>query len=343
MRLDGKIAFVTGAGSGIGRGSARALAGAGAMVVVSDRNGAAAGLVAAEITGSGQRAEAMALDMTDTAAIRAAIHEVITRHGRIDVLHSHAGIQIEGRLDQVSPDQMDASWVMNVRSHFVAAQAVITQMQAQKSGSIIITASNSGVQYDAGMIAYAVTKHAAVAMVKQMAKDFAKDGIRVNALCPGFIDTPFNAGFERQMGGRAGLEAYISTAIPAGRFGTVEEVAAAVLYLASDQSRFVTGLALVADGGNVSDRALKTSLSGTGFLLRLLSAFRFGSRDGGRIAVRLVFSCHAARHRGSRTMVLAVIVRISASAPVRCRVREPVQCRRRSWFGPGALRSVCAA
>ncbi|MCL4067111.1 SDR family oxidoreductase [Pseudomonas sp. GX19020] len=249
MRLDGKIAFVTGAGSGIGRGSAQALAGAGAMVVVTDRDGAAAGLVAAEITASGQRAEAMALDMTDTAAIRAAIHEVITRHGRIDVLHSHAGIQIEGRLDQVSPDQMDASWVMNVRSHFVAAQTVITQMQAQKSGSIIITASNSGVQYDAGMIAYAVTKHAAVAMVKQMAKDFAKDGIRVNALCPGFIDTPFNAGFERQMGGRAGLEAYISTAIPAGRFGTVEEVAAAVLYLASDQSRFVTGLALVADGG----------------------------------------------------------------------------------------------
>ncbi|WP_112313247.1 SDR family NAD(P)-dependent oxidoreductase [Pseudogemmobacter bohemicus] len=249
MRLNGKIAFVTGAGSGIGRGSAMALAGAGAFTVVTDRDGVAAGAVADEITTKGNRAEAMALDMTDTAAIQAALEDVIARHGRIDVLHSHAGIQIEGRLDQVTADQMDASWVMNVRSHFVAAQAVIGQMQAQKSGSIIITASNSGVQYDAGMIAYAVTKHAAVAMVKQMAKDFAKDGIRVNALCPGFIDTPFNAGFERQMGGRAGLEAYIANAIPAGRFGSVEEIAAAVLYLASDEARFVTGLALVADGG----------------------------------------------------------------------------------------------
>ncbi len=249
MRLYGKIAFVTGAGSGIGRGSALALAGAGATVVVSDRDGSAAAAVAAEITAQSGRAEALALDMTDNDAIRATLKEVIARHGRIDVLHSHAGIQIEGRLDQVTPEQMDASWALNVRSHFVAAQAVIGQMQAQKSGSIIITASNSGVQYDAGMIAYAVTKHAAVAMVKQMAKDFAKDGIRVNALCPGFIDTPFNAGFERQMGGRAGLEAYIANAIPAGRFGTVDEIAAAVLYLASDQSRFVTGLALVADGG----------------------------------------------------------------------------------------------
>ena len=108
----------------------------------------------------------------------------------------------KARLEQVTPDQMDASWVLNVRSHFVAARAVIGQMRAQGGGSIIVTASNSGVQYDAGMIAYATTKHAAVAMVKQMAKDYAGDSIRVNALCPGFIDTPFNAGFERQMGGR---------------------------------------------------------------------------------------------------------------------------------------------
>lgn len=249
MRLDGKVAFVTGAGSGIGRGSAMALAGAGAMTLVSDRNGDAAMVVSDEITALGGRAVPLALDMTDNAAIEAALAGAIARHGRLDILHSHAGIQIEGRLDQVTPADMDASWVLNVRSHFVAARAVVGQMRAQGGGSIIITASNSGVQYDAGMIAYATTKHAAVAMARQMAKDFAKDGIRVNALCPGFIDTPFNAGFERQMGGRDRLEAYIATAIPAGRFGTVEEISAAVLYLASDASRFVTGLALVADGG----------------------------------------------------------------------------------------------
>jgi NAD(P)-dependent dehydrogenase (short-subunit alcohol dehydrogenase family) len=144
---------------------------------------------------------------------------------------------------------MDASWILNVRSHFVAARAVVGQMRAQGGGSIIVTASNSGVQYDAEMIAYAATKHAAVAMVRQIAKDYARDNIRVNALCPGFVDTPFNAGFERQMGGRAKLEDYIADAIPMGRFGSTEEVAEAILYLASDASRFMTGAAFVIDGG----------------------------------------------------------------------------------------------
>ncbi len=189
------------------------------------------------------------LDMTDTWSIEATLAVVIGRYGRLDVLHSHAGLQIEGTAEQVTPDQMDASWVLNVRSHFVAARAVIGQMRSQGGGSIIITASNSGVQYDAGMIAYATTKHAAVAMVKQMAKDYARDHIRVNALCPGFIDTPFNAGFARQMGGRDQLEAYVAKTIPMGRFGTVDEVAEAILNLASDAARFTTGMAFVTDGG----------------------------------------------------------------------------------------------
>lgn len=249
MRLEGRIAFVTGAGSGIGRAGAMAMAREGARVVVTDRDGAAAEAVAAEITAEGGHAEALALDMADTPAVEAALAGAIARHGRLDVLHSHAGIQVEGRLEQVTPDQMDASWVLNVRSHFVAARAVVGQMRAQGGGSIIVTASNSGVQHDAGMIAYATTKHAAVAMVRQMAKDYARDNIRVNALCPGFVDTPFNAGFERQMGGREKLEAYIAGAIPMGRFATTGEIAEAILYLASDASRFTTGLALVIDGG----------------------------------------------------------------------------------------------
>ncbi|MFC3074257.1 SDR family NAD(P)-dependent oxidoreductase [Shinella pollutisoli] len=249
MRLRDRIAFVTGGGSGIGRAGAIAMAVEGAQVTVSDRDGAAAERVAAEIAAAGGRAEALALDMTDTPAVEAALAGTISRHGRLDVLHSHAGIQIEGRLEQVTPDEMDASWVLNVRSHFVAARAVVGQMRAQGGGSIIVTASNSGVQYDAEMIAYATTKHAAVAMVRQMAKDYARDNIRVNALCPGFVDTPFNAGFERQMGGRDRLEDYIAGAIPMGRFASVDEIAEAILYLASDASRFMTGHALVIDGG----------------------------------------------------------------------------------------------
>lgn len=249
MRMQGKVAFITGAGSGIGRAGAVRLAAEGALVVVTDRNGEAAGRVAGEIAAAGGQAEAMALDMTNTEAIRAALAHVIRRHQRLDILHSHAGIQVEGTLEQVTPEQMDASWVLNVRAHFVAAQAVVEQMRSQGGGSIIVTASNSGVQYDAGMIAYTTTKHAAVAMVRQMAKDYARDRIRVNALCPGFIDTPFNAGFERQMGGRPELEAYVEGQIPMGRFGTVEEIGEAVLYLASDESNFMTGMAFVIDGG----------------------------------------------------------------------------------------------
>lgn len=249
MRLKDKIAFVTGAGSGIGRAGAMAMAADGAHVVVSDRDGAAACNVAEMILASGASAEGVALDMTNTLKVETVLGNVIKQHGRLDVLHSHAGIQIEGKLEQVTPEQMDQSWILNVRSHFVAARAVVGQMRDQGGGSIIITASNSGVQYDAEMIAYATTKHAAVAMARQMAKDYARDRIRVNALCPGFIDTPFNLGFERQMGGRQQLENYVAQAIPMGRFGFVDEIAEAIVYLASDSSSFMTGAALVIDGG----------------------------------------------------------------------------------------------
>lgn len=249
MRMRDRVAFVTGAGSGIGRAGAVAMADEGASVVVTDRDGDAARKVAAEITAAGGKAEAQPLDMTDTPAIEVALTNAIARYGRLDVLHSHAGVQVEGKLEQVTPEQMDSSWVLNVRSHFVAARAVVGQMRAQGGGSIIITASNSGVQHDAGMIAYTTTKHAAIAMARQMAKDYARDGIRVNALCPGFVDTPFNAGFERQMGGRRKLEDYIVGSIPMGRFASTDEIAQAILYLASDASRFMTGAAFVIDGG----------------------------------------------------------------------------------------------
>ena len=216
---------------------------------MTDRDGAAAAAVAGAIAGEGHRAEALALDVTDDAALEAAIAATSARHGRLDVLHSHAGIQIEGRLEDVSAADMDASWALNVRAHFVAARAALAPMRAQGGGSVIVTSSNSGVQHDRGMIAYCTTKHAVLAMTRQMAADYAREGIRFNALCPGFIDTPFNKGFEVQMGGRDRLEAYIAGEIPMGRWGTVEEIAEGIVYLASDRSSFMTGHALVIDGG----------------------------------------------------------------------------------------------
>ncbi|MGL6209904.1 MAG: SDR family NAD(P)-dependent oxidoreductase, partial [Paracoccaceae bacterium] len=153
MQLAGRVAFLTGAGSGIGRAGALALAREGAVVTVTDLDGARARAVADEIVLAGGQAEAMALDAADDAAVIAAIDTVAGR-GRLDILHSHAGVQVPGRLTDISADAMDASWRLNVRAHFVAARAAMPHMQRQRKGSIIITASNSGIQYDREMIAY---------------------------------------------------------------------------------------------------------------------------------------------------------------------------------------------
>lgn len=248
MLLEDRVAFLTGAGAGIGRAGAHALARNGAIVVVSDLDPERAAAVAAEIAAAGGRAEAIGLDVTDDAALENAIAGAEERFGRLDILHSHAGVQIPGRLDEISATEMDASWRLNVRAHFVAARAAMAVMKPRGAGSIIVTSSNSGVQYDRGMIAYCTTKHAVIAMVRQIAADYARYGVRCNALCPGFVDTVFNAGFERQMGGRAALETYVAETIPMGRWGTPEEIAEGIVYLASDRSSFMTGHALVLDG-----------------------------------------------------------------------------------------------
>jgi NAD(P)-dependent dehydrogenase (short-subunit alcohol dehydrogenase family) len=249
MLLEGKVAFVTGAGSGIGAAGASRMAAEGARVIVTDKNRETAEAVANQIEADGYQAEAMTVDVTRDDQLLAAIAEIAGRLGRLDILHSHAGIQIEGKLEQVTVADMDASWQLNVRAHFVASKAALEPMRAQGGGSVIITSSNSGVQYDREMIAYATTKHAVLAMTRQMAADYARENIRFNALCPGFIDTPFNRGFEIQMGGREKLEEYIQESIPMGRWGTVEEIADGIVFLASDRSSFMTGQAFVIDGG----------------------------------------------------------------------------------------------
>ncbi len=249
MILEHKIAIVTAAGSGIGRAGAIAMAREGALVVIADRNGEAGAETAGIIQAAGGRAEAVTTDVGDDAAVERLIGSTLQRHGRLDILHNHAGIQVGGPLTEVDPKGMDASWRINVRAHFMAARLAMPAMIAQGGGVILNTASNSGVFYDHEMIAYATSKHAIVAMTKQMAIDYAGHGVRVNALCPGWVDTPFNEPFIAQMGGREAVETYIRDKIPMRRWATPEEIAEAILFLVSDRSSFVTGHALVIDGG----------------------------------------------------------------------------------------------
>lgn len=249
MILKDRIAIVTGAGSGIGQAGAAIIAREGAHVAIIDRNVEAAQTVAAGIRASGGSAEALGVDVTDDTALEAGLSALMARHGRIDILHNHAGAQVAGDLEQVAIEGFDRSWNLNVRAHFMAARLVMPMMKRQGSGVILNTSSSSGVLYDREMIAYTTTKHAVIAMTRQMAGDYARFGIRVNALCPGWVDTPFNAPFISQMGGRAAIEAYVREKVPLGRWASVEEIAESILFLVSPRSSYMTGQILVVDGG----------------------------------------------------------------------------------------------
>ncbi len=249
MILNDRVAIVTGAGSGIGRAGAEIMAREGAFVVIADKNGAGAAESVGRIEAAGGRAESRLTDVTDDAALAELIDGTHRDHGRIDILHNHAGIQVAGTLEEVSAEGMDASWRLNVRAHFMGCKLVVPHMKAQGGGTIINTASNSGVFVDSGMLAYITTKAANIMMTRQIALDYAKFNIRVNALCPGWVDTPFNEPYIRQMGGRAAIETYVAETIPMGRWATPDEIAEAILFLASDRSSFMTGHELVVDGG----------------------------------------------------------------------------------------------
>jgi NAD(P)-dependent dehydrogenase (short-subunit alcohol dehydrogenase family) len=249
MLLKDQVAIITGAGSGIGRAGALAMAAEGAHVVVVDRNGETAHETFELIRAARRHGEAIVADVTHDDQLHGAIDAVFARHGRIDILHNHAGAQVEGNLEDVSVAGFDTSWSLNVRSHFIASRAVMPHMRAAGKGVILNTSSSSGILYDREMIAYTTTKHAVIAMTRQMAGDYAKFGIRVNALCPGWVDTPFNEPFIRQMGGRKAIEAYVREKVPMGRWASVEEIAECILFLVSPRSSYVTGQILVADGG----------------------------------------------------------------------------------------------
>jgi NAD(P)-dependent dehydrogenase (short-subunit alcohol dehydrogenase family) len=246
FRLDGKRALVTGAGRGIGRAVALALAAAGAELVLVSRTASELDVVAHEIAQKGGRARALPLDVTDNAAVRAAFAGL----GALDVLINNAGLNRPQPFLDVDEDTLDRLLNLNVRAAFLVAQAAARLMVArnrpQTGGVIINMSSQMGhVGSERDRTVYVMTKHAIEGLTKAMAVELAPRGVRVVSVAPTFIDTPLVRPFFDDPTFRQ----WVLSHIPLGRLGTVEEVASAVVFLASPAAALVTGSSLLADGG----------------------------------------------------------------------------------------------
>ena len=242
FRLDGKTALVTGAGRGIGRAVALALAAAGAELVLASRTASQLDEVADEIVANGGRARALPLDVTDSAAVRASI----AGEARLDILVNNAGINRPQPFFEVDDDTLDRLLTLNVRAAFVVAQAAAKLMVAGGGGVIINMSSQMGhVGSERDRTVYVMTKHALEGLTKAMAVELAPKRVRVVSIAPTFIDTPLVRPFFDDPTFRH----WVLDRIPIGRLGTVEEVAAAVVFLASPAAALVTGSSLLLDGG----------------------------------------------------------------------------------------------
>jgi NAD(P)-dependent dehydrogenase (short-subunit alcohol dehydrogenase family) len=242
MRLDGKLAVVTGAGRGIGRACALALAQAGADIVAISRSGDELEAVAREVEELGRRGESVVCDLTDTAAMQAALGSL----DRIDVLVGSAGANIPEPFLDVSEEHLEELLALNVKATFLVAQFAARRMlDIGQGGSIVTISSQMGHVGAANRTAYCTTKHAVEGMTKAMAVELAPHGIRVNSVAPTFLETPMTAPFFADPEFRAD----VVRRIPLGRIGTVDDVTGAVVYLASPAAALVTGTSLVVDGG----------------------------------------------------------------------------------------------
>jgi meso-butanediol dehydrogenase/(S,S)-butanediol dehydrogenase/diacetyl reductase len=241
-RFEGKVALVTGGASGIGLATARRFAKEGARVMIGDIDAELGERIANEL---GDGAGFQAVDVSQLPQVEALVDATLSRFGRLDVLFNNAGIGSFGRTPELDPEQWHRVIAVDLHSVFYGCRAAIPRMRESGGGAIVNTASISGLAGDYGFAAYNAAKGAVVNYTRTLAIDHAREGIRVNAVCPGPIHTPL----ARVLVENASVLAQYEAAIPMGRVGEAEEVADVVAFLASEDARYVNGVALAVDGG----------------------------------------------------------------------------------------------
>ncbi len=235
---------MTGAGSGIGRAIAVRLAEEGGRVLCADVNGGAAEETAASID-----ADALTTDVSDPAQVDAMIARCVELYGTVDVLVNNAGVNIPGVLHEVPDEVIDRTLAVNVKGTIYGCRAAIPHMLENGGGSIVNISSVNGIVSEPYLAVYSASKGAVVMLTKGVALDYAKQGIRCNAICPGWVDTPINYAHAEMLGGLQQVYDTIDSFQPIGRPGRPEEIAHVALFLASDEASFMTGAIVSADGG----------------------------------------------------------------------------------------------
>jgi len=245
----GRVAIVTGAGSGIGEASAIRLAEEGAKVICADINLESATKTATQITAAGFIAEGFAIDISDSQSCTKLVDYCVSKYGSVDILVNNAGVNLPGVFHEVTNETIDRTLNVNVKGAMYLTRAALPYMLENSRGSIVNMSSVNGLVSEPFLSVYSASKGAIVMFTRGIALDYAKTGVRCNAICPGWVDTPINHAHAKMLGGLDHVYKTIDSFQPIGRPGTSREIANVVLFLASDESSFMTGSIVSADGG----------------------------------------------------------------------------------------------